>query len=245
VTRTVIIVQARMTSTRLPGKVIADIAGRPLLSQLINRLKGTTQADEIMIATTSLRTDDAVEELAREDGVRCFRGDERDVLGRYWGAARAANADIVARVTGDCTVVDAAETDRVIRALREAPNGADYASNVMTRTYPRGLETEVFHMDVLERVVRLGRSPEAREHVTWFINRERPDLFVRLSVEDEQNNSDLRWTVDTTEDLEMVRRVYDGLALADTRLPYQQVLAYVRAHPEVSAINAGVVQRHG
>lgn len=234
-----------MTSSRLPGKVIADIAGRPLLSRLVNRLRGTTQADEIMIATTSLHTDDAVEALARKEGVRCFRGDEHDVLGRYCGAAREAKADLVARVTGDCPLVDAAETDRVIRALREAPSGADYASNVMTRTYPRGLETEVFHMDVLERAARLGHSAEAREHVTWFINRERPDLFVRLSIEDEQDNSDLRWTVDTTEDLEMVRRVYEGLALGDTRLPYRQVLAYVRAHPEVSAINAGVVQKHG
>jgi spore coat polysaccharide biosynthesis protein SpsF len=245
VTRSVVIVQARMTSTRLPGKVLADVAGRPLLAQLIGRLRAATQADEIMIATTSLKTDDAVEALARNMDVRCFRGDEHDVLGRYWGAARESKADIVTRVTGDCPLVDAAETDRVIRALREAPNGADYASNVMTRTYPRGLETEVFHMDVLERVARFGRSAEAREHVTWFISRERPDLFVRVSIEDEQDNSDLRWTVDTPEDLEMVRRVYEGLALGETRLPYRQVLAYVRSHPEISAINAGVVQKHG
>lgn len=241
---TVVIVQARMTSTRLPGKVMADVSGRPLLAQLINRLRGSTLTDEIVVATTALPTDDAVEALTRDEGIRCFRGDEHDVLGRYWSAAREAKAEVVVRVTGDCPLIDAAETDRVIRALREAPDGADYASNVMTRTYPRGLETEVFHVDVLERTVRLGRSAAAREHVTWFINRERPDLFIRLSVEDEEDNSDLRWTVDTPEDLEMVRRVYEGLGLGAVRLPYPQVLAYVRAHPELSDINAGVVQRH-
>jgi len=243
-TKTVVIVQARMTSTRLPGKILSEIAGRPLLAHIAASLRHMSRADDIVIATTSLSTDDPVEALARAEGIRCFRGDEHDVLGRYVGAAREADADVVVRITGDCPLIDAFESDRVVEALLNAPNGADYASNVMKRTYPRGLETEVFHRDTLERAARLGRSAEAREHVTWFMTRERPELFVRVSVEDTEDNSDLRWTVDTAEDLEMVRRVYEGLGLGSARLPYRQVLTFVRAHPEISRINAEVVQRH-
>ncbi len=241
---TVVVVQARMTSTRLPGKVLADLGGRPLLAQLVRRLRTMTEADDVVVATTALASDDPVAALARAEGVRCFRGDEHDVLSRYAGAVRETDADVVVRVTGDCPLIDPAESDRVVSALKAAPGGADYGSNVVRRTFPRGLETEVFHRDVLDRIVRLGRSPEAREHVTWYITRERPDLFVQLSVEDTEDNADLRWTVDTAEDLAMARRLYADLGLGDAILPYRQVLAHVRAHPEIAAINAGVQQKH-
>lgn len=239
----VVIIQARMTSTRLPGKVLLDLAGRPLLSQQLARLRASRETDEIVIATTVNATDDPLVELARKEGVRCFRGDEQDVLSRYLGAAREAKADLVVRITSDCPLIDAGETDRVIRDLREHASEADYAANILERTYPRGLDTEAFFMDVLERAARLGRSREAREHVTWLIHRERPELFVRRSVRDAADNSDLRWTVDTPEDLDVVRKIFAGLDLGNNAAPYRDVLAYVRARPELSAGNAAVAQK--
>lgn len=239
----VVIVQARMTSTRLPGKVLADLAGRPMLAQQIARLRRSTEADDIVIATTVNASDDGIVNLARKEGIRWFRGDEHDVLSRFVGAAREAAADVVVRVTADCPLIDAGELDRVLRDLREHAHEADYASNIAERTYPRGLDTEAFFRDTLERVDRMGRSREAREHVTWFIHRERPELFARLSVKDTVNNSDLRWTVDTPEDLDVLRKIYDGLDLGASLKDYRDVLAYVRGHPELSAGNAHIAQK--
>jgi spore coat polysaccharide biosynthesis protein SpsF len=227
--RTVVIVQARMTSTRLPGKILADVAGRPMLAQELTRLQAMAEASEVMVATTVLSTDDAVAELALGLGVRCFRGDEHDVLGRYEGAARDARADIVVRITADCPLIDAGEADRVVRALRDAPGGADYASNVMRRTFPRGLDVEALHRDVLDRTVRLATSRPGREHVTWFIREERPDLFERRSVTADTDDSDLQWSVDRPDDLERVRALFAALDLAAHPLPYADVVAHVRA----------------
>lgn len=238
-----VIVQARMTSTRLPGKVLIDVCGKPMLAHQLARLRRMKEASEIVLATTGLSTDDPVVALAEREGVRWFRGDEHDVLSRYAGATREVNADIVVRVTADCPLVDPEESDRVVRALRDAPSGADYASNVIRRTYPRGLDTEVFHRDVLERVVRLGRSREAREHVTWVINSEHPELFIRVSVEDQESNEDLRWTVDTKEDLALVRKLYGDLDLGQRPLSYRAVLSHVRAHPDLAAMNRDIVQK--
>lgn len=239
----VVILQARMTSARLPGKVLADLAGRPMLSQQLRRLRAMKEADEIVIATTSLSSDDPIVDLARREGVRWFRGDESDVLLRFVGAARDARAEIVVRLTADCPLLDAGEADRVVRELRTHEADADYASNVLRRTYPRGLDAEALFEDVLERMHRLATTAKSREHVTWFLRTEAPSLFKTRSVEDAEDNSDLRWTVDTAEDLAGIRRIYEGVHLAYTPRTYREILAYVRAHPEVSATNAGVIQK--
>lgn len=246
--RRVIIVQARMTSTRLPGKVLLDLAGRPLLAQQLHRLKRCRHADEIVVATTTQGADDPVVTLADREGVRWFRGNEADVLSRYVGAAREVKADVVVRVTADCPLIDPEESDRVIERLVDSPEPCDYTSNVHAvgvehRTYPRGLDTEAMFADTIERVHRLARSAPAREHVTVYIWKERPDLFVTHLVADVEDNSDLRWTVDERADLEMMRRLYDALGVGDRRVGYRQVLAYVRAHPELSALNAAVAPR--
>lgn len=215
-----------MTSRRLPGKVLMDLAGTPLLAQELRRLRRAETIDDIVVATTVNETDDPVAELAAAEGVRVFRGDERDVLGRYLGAAAEAHSDVVVRITADCPLIDPAVVDRVVRALEP---DVDYASNVVTRTFPRGLDCEALYRDTLERVGRLATSVPAREHVTWLINEEHPELFVRRSVADEQDNSDLSWTVDEPADLELVRRLYERLGLADSALPYEQIIARVRA----------------
>jgi spore coat polysaccharide biosynthesis protein SpsF len=211
-----------------------------MLAQQLSRLKRCEFVDEIVVATTGLATDDPVAELARSEGVGCFRGSEDDVLARYHGAAVQAGADVVVRVTADCPLVDPAVTDRVINELMERSSGCDYASNVLERTFPRGLDVEALFMDVLARINRLSRSSAAREHVTLLPRTEKPDLFLCHSVVDSENNADLRWTVDTEADLRMIELLYERLELGRSFLPYREVLGYVRSHPEVSVLNAGV-----
>jgi spore coat polysaccharide biosynthesis protein SpsF len=227
----VAIVQARMTSSRFPGKVLAELAGAPMLAQELRRLAAARSIGEIVVATTRNATDDPVAALADVEGARVFRGDEHDVLGRYVAAAREARADVVVRITADCPLLDPGVVDRVVEALTD---DADYSANVVERTFPQGLDCEALHLETLERVDGLAESPAAREHVTWLINNEQPDLFARVSVVDEDDNSDLRWTVDLPADLELVRRLYDRFQLVQRRLPYRDLIDAVRADPELA-----------
>jgi spore coat polysaccharide biosynthesis protein SpsF len=238
--RRVVIIQARMASTRLPGKVLEDVCGQPMLARQLQRLQRCAAVDDIVVATTSGAADEPVVMVARAEGVRWFRGSEADVLDRYAGAAREAKADVVVRVTSDCPLIDPEVTDCVIREVTTHPETCDYASNVVRRTYPRGLDTEAFFQDTLIRLSRLALSRPAREHVTVFLRTERPDLFLVRSVTDSADNSDLRWTVDSEADLRMVRAVYEGLSLETRILPYREILAYLRARPELSRLNAGI-----
>lgn len=237
--RAVAVVQARTGSTRLPGKVLAEVGGRPMLVQQLRRLQDARTLAEIVVATTTQPRDDALAALAEAEGIRCFRGDEEDVLRRYVEAARSSAAEVVVRLTADCPLIDAGVIDDVTRMLMTGAAEFDYVSNVIRRTYPQGLDAEALFMDTLERVDRLARSPQAREHVTWFIVSERPELFVVGSVTDHHDNSDLRWTVDTAADLELVRRLYDALELGASPLDYRTVVAHVRAHPELATANIG------
>lgn len=233
--RRVAVIQARMTSTRLPGKVLMDLAGRPMLARQLARVKRCRGVDDIVVATTTNAADDAVVATARAEGVRWFRGSEADVLGRYAGAAREARADVVVRLTADCPLIDPEVSDRVIDALTAKPEAFDYASNVLRRTYPQGLDTEALWTDCLERTARQARSEHAREHVTPYIYAERPDLFLLCSVTDETDASDLRWTVDRLEDLQLVRRMYDDLGLAERLVPYREMLHYARTRATACA----------
>lgn len=218
-----------MGSSRLPGKVLADIDGRPMLAQQIRRMQLCRSADEIVIATSTQATDDPIVAVAEQAGVRWFRGDEHDVLERYRAAAAEARADVVARLTADCPLIDPGITDRVID--RAAEETCDYASNVLRRTFPKGLDAEAFPVDVLARVSRLAATRASREHVTWFIYQERPELFLLNSVEDTRNHSHLRWTVDTLEDLEYVRLLYRRLGLSAQVLSYSDMLLQVTEAP--------------
>jgi spore coat polysaccharide biosynthesis protein SpsF len=238
--RRVLIVQARMTSTRLPGKVLEDLAGRPMLARQLGRLRACRNVDELVVATTTNATDDPLVALADAEGARWFRGSEHDVLSRYAGAAREAAADVVVRVTSDCPLIDPDEVDVVIAALEP---GIDYAANIIERRLPQGLDTEALWRDVLERMDRIASSVPAREHVTWFCRDERPELFVNRSVVRPYDASDLRWTVDTPDDLALVRRLYTELGLAERPRPLGEILAHVRAHPDLQAINAHVQQK--
>lgn len=232
------IIQARIGSTRLAGKVLADIGGQPMLWRVIARTRAAETLDQIVVATTTESADDAIVVFCRERGVACFRGSEEDVLDRYYQAAREDGADVVVRITSDCPLIDPEIVDKTVRAfLSELP---DYASNGVVRTYPRGLDTEVMTLRALEMAWREARQPYQRTHVTPYIY-ENPDRFRILSVTGDHDYSAYRWTVDAREDLELVRAVYsrlqgDGFLLND-------VVRLMEREPEVAQINRSVAQK--
>ena len=239
-TRTAIVIQARMRSSRLPGKVLADLGGRPMLAEQLHRLKECPGVDEIAIATTENAADEPIGDLASQYKVRCFRGSEADVLGRFVGAAREAHAELVVRITADCPLIDPQVLTRVVNEALLHRESCDYVSNVLRRTFPRGLDVEALNWDVLLQLDRMAVSADAREHVTTFIRSEAPHLFACRSVEDDADNSDLRWTVDTPEDLQFVRVLYERLGLRDRIVPYREMITFVRAHPDILRLNSAI-----
>jgi spore coat polysaccharide biosynthesis protein SpsF len=236
----ILLIQARTTSTRLPGKVLRELAGAPMLAWQLRRLKQCREVDDVVVATTTNAADDPLVELANREQVRWFRGSEADVLSRFVGAAREAAADVVVRVTSDCPLISPEVTDRVIRDLTDHAATCDYTSNIWERTYPRGLDVEALFFDTLLRCDRLGTSAAAREHVTVVPRSERPELFLLRSVMDTEDHSDLRWTVDTERDFELISRIYEGLGLAERTAPYEEIRSYVRAHPDLVTYNEGI-----
>lgn len=214
---TVAIIQARTGSTRLPSKVLMDINGKPTLRWVIERTKRAALVDEVIVATTDREPDDAVALIAEDCGVQSWRGPSSDVLLRYVQAANATNADVVIRITADCPLIDSDVIDMVVAEL----GNADYCSNVVRRSYPRGLDVEAFHRDVLMRVARMAFSPQAREHVTLYIYEEHPELFRIRHVIDGVDNSDLNFCLDTEADLHYLRRIA-------VDAPYRQLVAKAR-----------------
>src|SRR5262249_12160461 len=170
--RTVAIVQARMGSSRLPGKVLQDLGGEPMLARVLSRLGRSRTLDEVVVATTTEPADDILERFCQERGRPCFRGSEHDVLDRYYKAATAERAAVVVRITSDCPLIEPAIVDRVVAEFQERQPGIDYASNVLPRrTYPRGLDTEVMSFAALDRAWHEDHVPASREHVTPYIYR--------------------------------------------------------------------------
>jgi len=236
----VAIVQARMGSTRLPGKVMLDLLGEPVLVRDVNRLRRSKMLDEIVIATTNLPADDQIVSLCKERGWKYSRGDENDVLDRYYQAARSCNADTIVRVTSDCPMIDPEVVDRVIRVFLDLP-GIDYVSNTLPpRTFPRGLDTEVMTFEALERAWTEDEDPKLREHVTPYIYRN-PEKFQTRSVLNERDLSSHRWTLDTPEDLAFIRAVYEHFENDD--FTWVDVLEYLDEHPEIMGINREIQQK--
>ena len=173
----VAIVQARMGSTRLPGKVLEDVGGKPMLEHIVSRLGRSRLINDVIVATSSAQGDDPIAEAATQKNIKLFRGHETDVLDRYYEAAKSARADIVVRITGDCPLIDSEVVDRVITTFLSEE--CDYASNTLVCTYPDGLDAEVFSFAALEIAWRNGRRAADREHVTPFIRTSRRFQFAQ------------------------------------------------------------------
>jgi spore coat polysaccharide biosynthesis protein SpsF len=231
----VAIVQARMSSARFQGKVMVDLCGRPVLAQQLRRLRLCSSINEIVVATTTDAKDDPIADLCRLQDVRCVRGCELDVLSRYWLAAKESGADLIARVEGNCPLIDPGIVDKVVDELLEQPTWYDYASNVIRRTYPYGLDVEVFWRDTLERLDRMATSRDSRESVTHYLLRENPALFAPLSVTDTRDYSHLRWKIDSQDDLVMIKGIYRELELTKKYVSYEDTLKFVKARPWLSA----------
>jgi spore coat polysaccharide biosynthesis protein SpsF len=237
--KTAAIIQARMNSSRLPGKVLMDLAGDTVLARVVRRLRRANLIDEIVVATTCSAVDQAIVDECQRLRVRIFRGEENDVLDRYYHAAQGIDADGIVRITGDCPLIDPQITDNTIRwFLDQQP---DYASNTLERTYPRGLDTEVMTWDALACAWREAHVPYQRTHVTPYLY-ENPDRFDILAVKGPVDYSDHRWTLDTPEDLAFIRAVYDRLD-NDDGFSWHDALVVLQREPELAGLNRGVMQK--
>ena len=229
-----------MRSTRLPGKVLADICGVPMLGRVVERVRKSGKIAETIVATSRLEADDAIARFCEAKGILCFRGDESDVLDRYYQAARARAANTVVRVTADCPLIDAAVIDRVISEFECAQ--ADYASNTLRLTYPDGLDAEVFSFAALERAWREAAKPSEREHVTPYIRN--PERFKLAGVESPANYSQERWTVDEAADLEFVRRIFQEFA-DRPEFSFEAVLNLLGQKQEIHAMQGQFTANEG
>lgn len=235
-------IEARMTSSRLPGKILLPILGKPTLELLIERVSKVRQINQIVVATTSNHSDDIVEELAHRLGVGCFRGSEDDVLDRVLKAAQSYNAHIIVEITGDCPLID----PNVIESLIEIflNNSYDYVSNTLKQTYPNGLDTQVFSVKTLEEVAHLTMDPVDHEHVSLYIY-EHPEKYSLFNMESglPEKYWDLRLTVDTIEDFELIRSIYEELYLEKPNFSLGDILDLLDRKPELITINKHIQQK--
>jgi spore coat polysaccharide biosynthesis protein SpsF len=239
--RRVAIVQARMGSTRLPGKVLLDLGGQPMLARVLNRLSRATRLDAIVLATSDQPQDDPIAMAGEESGIAVFRGDEALVINRYHGAATAHRADTIVRVTADCPFIDPAVVDQVVGVFESADPRADFAANTLERSFPHGLDVEVASFAALDAAWREAKEPFERIHVFPYLYRH-PERFRLIGVTTDGDHHGHRWTVDTSDDLAFARALYAKLG-NDDRFTWQEALATVAASPELQLLNAHVRQK--
>lgn len=239
------IIQARVGSTRLPGKVLRPLCGKTILAHVIDRVRASDAIDAIVVATTDRPADDAIDALVPPLGATLFRGSEEDVLARLYFAGRAAKADTIVRVTADCPLFDghllhAMIEDFTSQRRRGAP--VDYLSNTLNRTYPRGLDAEIIDFAALERAHREAKQPFEREHVTPYIYGH-PEWFALRSYTGTSDLSRQRWTLDTEEDWRLIEAIYAALYRADRLFGTQDILDLLEREPALVALNAHIVQK--
>lgn len=243
--RTVAIIQARMSSSRLPGKVLLDLVGQPMLVRVLERARRARTIDDVMVATTTDPADDPIEALCNERGYLVYRGSMFDVLDRYYQAARQAQAEIIVRVTADCPVIDPGVIDQTVDAFHA--QGADFSCNRLPppwhRTWPIGLDTEVCSFAGLERAWKEAVLPYEREHVMPFFY-DVEDRFNVVVIDHNPDYGTLRWTVDTAEDLRLLREIFTRFSGNDA-FTWLDVLHLIESEPQLVQINAGVRHKVG
>lgn len=241
--KVVAIVQARMRSTRLPGKVLKDLAGHPMLYHVVTRIQTSTRVDEVIVATSNSDADRQIVSFAEKYGISTFTGSEYDVLDRYVNAARHVSADQIVRITGDCPLIDPATISETVDL--HLANDADYTGNLARRTLPRGLDVEVVSVQVLQRIHQMKLRPHHREHVTAFIY-ENPDRFriQHFMARGKLRRPDLRLTVDTREDMLLLDKIYRCLYIPDTIVDVAKVIEWLDAKPLWRSINLRSEEEH-
>lgn len=230
-------IQARMGSTRLPGKVLAPVAGKPMLWHVIQRTRSAKSLNQVMVVTSKKSEDNPLAEFCTQSMIDCFRGSEEDVLDRYYQAARECPDATIVRITADCPLVDPEVIDKVVSTYQLG--SYDYVSNVHPRSYPDGLDVEVFSLATLERTWHEAVEPHHREHVTSYMS-EHPERFRIGNVAHRMDLSAMRWSVDYPQDMQFIRVVYDRIK--DRHFGLAEVVALLKSYPELTQINAGIEQ---
>lgn len=231
------IIQARMGSTRLPGKVLKEVCGKTLLEHEIDRLKHCKYIEQFVVATTMSKSDDAIVEFCRKKNINHFRGSENDVLDRFYQAAVSQGlkeGDAIIRITADCPLIDPVIVDKVVTLFRDS--GADYAANINPPTFPDGLDNEIFKFSALEKAWKEARLQSEREHVTLHI-RNHPERYSIANLYNDKDYSGLRWTVDEPEDLEVIKEIYQSLYTEKELFLMEDVLEFLDKNKEVQEYN--------
>lgn len=238
-----IIIQARMGSTRLPGKVMKKIADKTILGHVISRVKQCKLVDEIIIATTTLKKDDIVVNEAAQNNVKWFRGSEDDVLSRYYFAAKDNNLDVIVRITADCPLIDPIVTDEIIKYYIDHNYAlvTNAGPDLDKRTYPRGLDTEVFSFTVLTGAYQKANEAYQREHVTPYIYENKSfDIFF---YKNDTDYSRYRLTLDTIEDFQLIYLIYKELYHGEHDFYLNDIIRVLKKHPDYYRINQDVEQK--
>lgn len=234
-----IITQARTTSTRLPGKVLIEVAGTTLLDHHLDRLAAS--GSEVFVATTTNAADDPIIDIAERRGLRWFRGSEDDVLSRFQGCAEEFGLDVVVRVTSDCPLIDGAVVAGAVAEFLDAGDENLYLSNGIRRTFPRGFDLEVFSATALAEADRFATDPAQREHVTPYLYQNAGGHTVVRHLLWPEDKSAYRVTLDTTEDLEVIRRLIEDHGAH--RLGCAEIIDLLDDHPEIANLNRHVEQK--
>ena len=236
------VIQARISSTRLPEKVLKKIEGKTVLEHVINRVRAAKNLDDIIVATTVKKEDLEIVKLCANLGISVFCGSEDDVLDRYYQTARLFKADYIVRITADCPLIDPLVIDKVIELYFQKK--ADYASNTMPESFPDGLDTEVFSFKTLRIAWKNATLFSEREHVTPYI-RKNPNIFKLVNLKCNFNLNNKRWTFDEPEDFEFIKIIYKNLYPKDSLFGMETILNYLRENPEIEKINKNIIRNEG
>lgn len=236
--RIIVVIQARMGSTRLPGKVIKQIVGMPVLWHVIERVSKSEIVTDIVVATSINLENDVIREFCSNNNISCYSGSEQDVLERYIGAAEMMNADesdLLVRITSDCPLIDPEVIDKVI--IEHKNKLFDYSSNVVVPTYPDGLDCEVFSYKLLKQINTKALKQEEREHVTIHF-RNHPELFKLNNIYNNVDYSKYRWTLDQKEDLDVISYIYSKLYVKGSIFHMRDILNLIDENPSIFDINS-------
>ncbi len=239
---TLIIVQARMGSTRLPGKILKLVMGRPMLELQIERLRRVRNVDKIVIATTTNSIDKPIIKLCKKLDCSYSLGSENDVLLRYYDAAKKFNADCIVRINADCPLIDSKVVEEIVKDYHLNYSKIDYISNILEQSYPIGLHTEVFSFKALEQACKEATDPLEREHVTPYIYRH-PNKFKLKSVRLDADYSQYRWTVDYEEDFLLITRIYEDLYIGNRNFNMYDVVDYLKENPKLLQLNGNITKK--
>lgn len=239
---TVAIIQARVSSTRLPGKILKKIEGKTILEHVIDRVKAAQNLDDVIVATTVNKEDLEIVKLCTSLGISVFCGSENDVLDRYYQTARLFKANHIVRITSDCPLIDPQVIEEVIELYFKEK--ADYATNTIPETFPDGEDVEVFSFKTLKRAWESAKLSSEREHVTPYI-RKNPNIFKIVNLKCSVNLNNKRWTIDEPMDFKYIKIIYKNLYSEDSLFGMKKILDFLKKHPEIEKINKNIIRNEG